>query len=73
MEMHWRPMSEYPDAENWMDGPEVLFTDDKGEIRIGYQRFIIDPYEKEKRFTDGEWEINPIAWMPLPEAFKKDV
>lgn len=67
--MEWRKMSEYPAVPLYEDGPTVLFTDDRGDIRIGYQRIRIDE-DDAPSFWDGEWPIDPVAWMPLPEPAK---
>lgn len=67
--MEWRKMSEYPFARLYEEGPEVLFTDDRGNILIGRQVTLIDE-EDAPSFWSGEWPIIPIAWMPLPEPAK---
>ena len=68
-EQRWIPVSEkLPDEED----EKVLVTDEYGDIDIAWFEFnewIDDP---KVEWWNGEYKVQPTAWMPLPEPYKKD-
>lgn len=69
----WRPMVSYPKAPVWQEGPEVLLSLAMGGNRVclGQQKLRTDdPDEGEPGFRSGEWDVLPVAWMPLPMPYQ---
>lgn len=68
-EPHWIPVTErLPESkEDDLEYPTVLICFENEEIMLGCF------YESTKEWGTGEYfdkKCDPIAWMPLPEAFK---